>query len=414
MFGAFNVMQQSRETFRQTIPLLDDHHNHPYTYAALLDSVDLRFVENKRVALKLLRSVSSDINIVLGWNDSAYSFESDELDDFPPLVIFNASLHGYMVNRPAAAIIQELNPDIAEHLGDKEWIENNSSLLFSLITSRKPCTPDKLKDFFAYLQTLGVWSVEEMVLRDADEIELVSLAGLNDRVRFWAELRLFDTLSVDKKTAVQGIKIFTDGSLGYKTAAMNVPFLSGENGRLLWRDKQLSRLLSETAAADKAAAIHAIGDRAIEQVISVVESMHNDNISVPDVRIEHAQFISLQCAEKARDLGISLSMQPNFSSDSTCYADRLNQEYCRKNNPFRMLIDEAGYVPGENLVLGSDGMPHGVKYALRMALFPPYEEQKLTLDEFVAGYCLDTFSPGHIDVTVEYERQMIECSVYSA
>jgi predicted amidohydrolase YtcJ len=407
-------MQEQGDTVRRTIPLLDDHHNHPYTYAALQDSVDLRFVDNKTKALELLRSIQDDINIVLGWNDSAYSFDPEELDDFPPLVLFNASLHGYMMNRPAAMIIRELNPEIAEHLGDREWIENNSSLLFSLISNCKPCTAEKMANFFAYLQTQGIWSVEEMVLRDVGEIELVSRAGLRDRVRFWSDLKLFDSLPEDAKAVIQGIKIFTDGSLGYRTAAMNVPFLSGENGTLLWSDAQLGDLLCRAAFAGKAAAVHAIGDRAIEQVISVVQSMHDNNVSVPDVRIEHAQFISLPFADKARDLGISLCMQPNFSSDSTCYTDRLSPEYCRHNNPFRMLIDEAGFVPGENLVFGSDGMPHGVQYALQMSLFPPYEEQKLTLDEFIAGYCLDTFSPGHIDVAVDYANHMIECPVHIA
>ena len=53
-----------------------------------------------------------------------------------------------------------------------------------------------------------------------------------------------------------------------------------------------------------------------------------------------------------------------------------------------MLIDEAGFVPGENLIFGSDGMPHGVETALQSALFPPEEGQKLTLEEFIQGYTL--------------------------
>jgi len=51
-----------------------------------------------------------------------------------------------------------------------------------------------------------------------------------------------------------------------------------------------------------------------------------------------------------------------------------------------MLIDEAGFVPGVDLLFGSDGMPHGPEYALRWSLFPDYEEQRLSIKEFEAGY----------------------------
>ena len=80
-------------------------------------------------------------------------------------------------------------------------------------------------------------------------------------------------------------------------------------------------------------------------------------------------------------------MQPNFNSDSKHYVDRLPPELLASNNPFRMLIDDCGFKPGVDLILGSDGMPHGVKPALKESLFPTFDSQKLTLDEFEKGYC---------------------------
>jgi len=51
-----------------------------------------------------------------------------------------------------------------------------------------------------------------------------------------------------------------------------------------------------------------------------------------------------------------------------------------------MLIDEAGFVPGEDLIFGSDGMPHGAAAAVRQALSPPYpDRQALAIDELIAG-----------------------------
>ena len=51
-------------------------------------------------------------------------------------------------------------------------------------------------------------------------------------------------------------------------------------------------------------------------------------------------------------------------------------------------------------------MPHGAHEALRQSLFPQggHADQILTLDEFVAGYCLPATTHGHLDVSIEDGR----------
>ena len=127
----------------------------------------------------------------------------------------------------------------------------------------------------------------------------------------------------------------------------------------------------------------------------------------PQVRLEHCQFISAATARRARALGVVLSMQPNFNYDSVQYRDRLSATYCARNNPFRMLIDDIGFEPGKDLIFGSDGMPHGIKYALEMALFPPVPGQRLSLDEFIAGYCMETEEHGFIDLQINEAKQAV-------
>ncbi|GEM_PF-1695516 len=43
-------------------------------------------------------------------------------------------------------------------------------------------------------------------------------------------------------------------------------------------------------------------------------------------------------------------------------------------------------------------MPHGVQTALNSAFFPPFPSQKLTLEEFVAGYCMPDMQYGYISI----------------
>jgi hypothetical protein len=64
----------------------------------------------------------------------------------------------------------------------------------------------------------------------------------------------------------------------------------------------------------------------------------------------------------------------------------LVERWREANNPFRMLIDRCGFRPGEDLVFGSDGMPHGIEFALQWSLFPRYEAQRMEVDEVLAGY----------------------------
>ncbi len=100
-------------------------------------------------------------------------------------------------------------------------------------------------------------------------------------------------------------------------------------------------------------------------------------------------------------------MQPNFSHDSVHYSDRLSKKYAKKNNPFRMLIDEVGFVPGDDLIFSSDGMPYSVTLALESSLFPPFDSQKLSLKEFKEGYCLPDKKIGSIDLRIDEGKEKV-------
>ena len=207
-----------------------------------------------------------------------------------------------------------------------------------------------------------------------------------DRLPWWTVPAIFDTLPGEARAECAGLKVFTDGALGARTAALGEPFLDGGPGLLLYADEALHQELATLHAHGKPLAIHAIGDRAIGQVLTALESLGRQGLRFPSIRLEHVQFITEAQARRARDLGLVLSMQPNFSSDSVDYADRLGPDTLARNNPFRMLIDRVGFRPGRDLIFGSDGMPHGLAYAAQWSLFPPFEGQRLSLEELLAGY----------------------------
>ena len=180
---------------------------------------------------------------------------------------------------------------------------------------------------------------------------------------------------------------------------------------LIYADSELTNTIEKCLETKKSLAIHAIGDRAIEQTLSSLKHLEPRLARAPEIRIEHAQLITKEQASVAIDLGIKLCMQPNFSSDSSNYADRLDQAYCLGNNPFRMLIDNIGYTPGENLFLGSDGMPHGIESAAQHSFFPGISSQQISISEFIAAYCLDDFSQGSIHLKIDESRKTVKYDI---
>jgi len=394
------------------IPLLKDHHSHPFLSALLSDCINLKDAQTKAEALSIMREAHKDeINIIVGWSNSWYSFEEHELDQLPPVIICNTSFHCFLINRATKEKLGTSHQEILTLMNDEKWVEKNLPKILKFIGSLKPYHPKQVKTFYRYLLQQGVWFAEEMLLPFEWVIPLFKELGYFDRTRFWADIEMFHSLSQEVQKDVYGIKVFTDGALGSKTAALKVPYSSGEKGVLVYSDEELRALINQVAEINKAVALHGIGDRAIAQIITVLNKINNEQGKIPPTRIEHGTLISRHEAQQAKALGITLSMQPNFSINSERYQDRLSEHYCRQINPFRMLIDDIGFVPGQDLVFGSDGMPFGVQTALEKALFPPLPSQVLTLDEFVKGYCMPDHKNGLLEVTIDEEKRRVSTEV---
>jgi len=389
------------------IPLLKDHHSHPFMFAVLSNCINLAQAPTKQQALSMMENTPEEINVILGWNNCWYSFEEEELDQLPPFIICNNAFHRFLINQPTRQKLAISHQDVLTYINDQGWVERNLSKIMNLILAIKPYHLEQITAFYHYLLQQGVWYLEDMSLPNEKVIHLFEQLGYLERTRFWAEKEIFDSLTKETQRDICGIKIFIDGALGSETAALKAPYLSGKQGVLVYSDQELQAMINQVAEINKAIAFHAIGDQAISQVITVLTQIKAEQGAIPPTRIEHSQFISRHDAQRAKALGIILSMQPNFNMNSIQYQDRLPEKYWIQNNPFRMLIDEIGFVPGKDLIFGSDAIPRNPSNVLECALFPPFP----TLDEFVQGYCLPDKKPGYIEVTIDEEKQYVSTAV---
>ena len=393
--------------YQVRIPWLHDRHSHASVYAAFSGCPSLAGLD-RPAALATLATLPEDrLSIAFGWHSARTPLSERDLAGLPPAILVNLSMHGFVLTDSAVPLLAETRPEVVEHRGDAAWCERQLPQLLELFGQTARLTPEKLATFMAQAESLGLAAVDDLLLPDEAALQVILGSAWADRIRCWATPHAFRTLSTASQRALAGLKFFTDGALGARSAALRGPFLDGREGILLYHDEELLQTLGESHACGKPVAIHAIGDRAIEQVLSVLEYLAADGLRFPLVRLEHVQFIDEAQAHRARDLGLVLCMQPNFSSDSRDYADRLAPHWLARNNPFRMLIDRAGFVPGQDLIFGSDGMPHGVEAALQWSLFPPHPGQRLSLDELVAGYAPDPGGSGHSLVEIDEAQQRV-------
>jgi len=389
------------------IPWLYDRHSHVSLYAALQGCPSLAGCDPAE-GLALLRGLPRDrITTVLGWQSWRLPLGPAEMDTLPPALIINFSLHGCSLTSAAKDMLGPEHLDLLERQRDPEWCERNMERLLAFYGISAGLTAAKLDAFMTGLQRAGIGAVEDMLLSDEAALRVIQASPWSGRIRCWTTPGIFRTLGAEARDAVAGLKLFTDGALGARTAAMDGGFRDGGQGLLIYAGTALEELLQELHPLGKPLAIHAIGARAVAQTLTALERMAALKVTFPWVRMEHVQFISLADALRAKALGVIFSMQPNFNSDSVDYADRLRPEDLETNNPFRMLIDQAGFRCGDDLIFGSDGMPHGVEYALQWSLFPPFPGQRLTVEELVAGYGLPPEGQGHCTLSVDEGQRQV-------
>ena len=151
---------------------------------------------------------------------------------------------------------------------------------------------------------------------------------------------------------VAGVKLFIDGTIDAGTAWLHHPDCLGESTRAYWTDPgDYTRAVQTFAAAGVQTSTHAIGDAAVEHVLTTLEALD----SRLRHRIEHIETLPADQVGRFAAAGIVASMQPTHATDFTRadhsdnWSRRLGQERALRAWPCRDLVD-AGAV----LALGSD------------------------------------------------------------
>jgi predicted amidohydrolase YtcJ len=160
----------------------------------------------------------------------------------------------------------------------------------------------------------------------------------------------------DAMLRVGCVKAFADGSLGSGTALFFEAYTDAPDQYGLPADEMFPEgiMLERMRRADAAGLqvmVHAIGDRANDQVLTLFETVAREHGSRDRrFRVEHAQHLRPVDMPRFKAGGVIASMQPSHCADDGRWAERrLGVERCRSTYAFRSLLDS-----GAVLAFGSD------------------------------------------------------------
>jgi predicted amidohydrolase YtcJ len=235
---------------------------------------------------------------------------------------------------------------------------------------------------------------------------------------------------------IGSVKVFMDGALGPRTAAMLQPYLNEpENRGILNMDgEQFFEQSRQAADVGLSMTAHAIGDRAMHEILDGYEQLRNyeRERGLPALRhrIEHVQIVHPDDALRLSKLGIIASMQPIHATSDMFAAEKYWGERVNLAYAWRTQLDA-----GATLAFGSDApveVPNpflGLYAAVtrrRLDGQPGplgwHPEQCLSMQEALSAYTtgaayaagredqLGRLSPGHYADLIVLEQDPFICS----
>lgn len=146
--------------------------------------------------------------------------------------------------------------------------------------------------------------------------------------------------------------ILLDGSIGSYTAALETGYESSpsQNGVLYLKTRELEEFVEQAHVAGIQLAFHAIGPRAIDQVLRAYERALKKHPRYDHRhRIEHFEMATDDQIKQARDLGVVPSMQPAFEyfwgGPDSMYASRIGSRW-HQTNRIGTILEHGMRVPG--------------------------------------------------------------------
>lgn len=151
---------------------------------------------------------------------------------------------------------------------------------------------------------------------------------------------------------VRGIKMYMDGALGSRGAALLAPYSDARTstGLLVTPIEQIAATIERAKAKNVQITTHAIGDRANRLVLDAYRDAFADNpeaLRAARFRIEHAQIIAVEDIPRFASQGVIASMQPSHAISDLFFAPaRLGPDRLAGAYAWRALLQSGAVIAG--------------------------------------------------------------------
>lgn len=407
------------------LPGLIDTHIHIADFGRFLTWLDLKNTKSIKQVQKLIKQNAEQKPqgkwiLGQGWNQEKFAEKRkltlqdlDEAAPNHPVILYHESGCMCTVNSRALKLAEiteetadpaggkiEHNPETGELAG--VLLENAMSLVWKVIPE-----PDEQEVFDA-----TSLACEKVVQAGVTSVQWIvsSLAEIQLILRLWKEnrlpLRVYIIFPADLLQEVStlilpedidenwlrigGVKIFSDGSLAERTAALTKPYSDQPDtkGKLRYTKEDFSALVNRLHRANFRMVLHAMGDQAIEMVVTTLEKTLKESPKQDHrYRIEQAAVINKELIQRIKKLEANVAVQPRtIISEFTAWSaiDRLGPERARWLYPIKSLIKEGIPVSG-----GSDCPMEPINPFLGMQAVVTrqfYPEEQITTDDALRMY----------------------------
>ena len=409
---------------RTVVPGFVDCHVHMTGFGRFLQTLDLRNVESIKEIQRKLREYAQknpEKGWILGgrWDQERFAEKRyptrrdlDAAVADKPVFLIRVCGHMGVINSRAlqlAGITRETTVDggridLDEATGEPNGIlrENALELVWKAIP--KPGSRE--------LEEACVLACEKAVeagltcvhwiVGSAEEIRIIQKLCLEGKL----PLRVYLGISVDlldelvnlglltgfgnDMVKIGFVKIFADGSLGARTAALKEPYSDrpATRGMMLYAQRKLNRLVLKAHRAGLQLAVHAIGDRAIEAVLRAFRKALKEHPRKNHRhRVEHCSVLNPRLIRRMKRLGLIASVQPHFVISDFWVVDRVGKDRARWVYPFKTLMQE-----GLIVASGSDCPVETINPLLGFwaaVARKSFAEESLTVEEALKTYTLN-------------------------
>lgn len=413
---------------RLVLPAFTDGHCHLFKGALVNSEINLRYASSANDFKNEINSYRKNLKqgswIVGGYFSEAnfsenFSISAAFLDSICsdiPVVLFRTDLHSLFCNSLA---LEKLNINHTEFRSDEIIKDSYGNLtgelkeraMYYVIHNLPQKTLEEkksiLKKQIQKLHSFGITGVTDISWREDLDVYKSLLQEDNLKLKINSVVPFEDYQKVNDYRAefsafipwikFVGVKAFYDGSLSSKTALFFDNYL-GTNSSGMCTEEVESGIFRELAyKIDKASlqiVVHVIGDRAVSEVIDLIENIRKENgIWDRRVRLEHVQHIAEKDLKRFKPLNIISSVQPaHIFFDAKVASENL--PHPETTHVFKKLVDSSNILCfGTDFPVVPENPFHTIYYAItRNAIGYPegfHTEMCLDLETCLKAYTIN-------------------------